>query len=187
MDVGMRKAAAIFIILLWGLCQSAFSEGTVGHGGHLEFALAYPLERAAFSFGHDAEKVLPINEAALDRQAFGEAAAARIFPEITASIVKKDAAGSVSLSIFLGRSNGDIFSSLHEQYAWRTKFKTTNLGAGISRDIRLSRTIRVRPYVGVIRSHAILRPSDLYGGNGESFERRLTALCIGLPLVCGFN
>jgi hypothetical protein len=86
----------------------------------------------------------------------------------------------------LGRANGDPFSSLHDQYAWRVKFKTMNLGAGIYKDIRLSKTVRLLPYMGVIRSMGTLRPSDP-GGNGQTYEYRLTVFCIGLPLVFGFN
>ncbi len=89
------------------------------------------------------------------------------------------------MSVFLGRANGDLFSTLHEQYAWRTKFKSLTLGAGIYRDIPIYKALRIQPYVGIVRTRALLRPSDL-GGNSESYEYRLTAFCVGLPLVCGF-
>jgi hypothetical protein len=183
----MRKAAALFVVLLWGLGQSAFPEGTAtaGRGGRLELALAYPQEKAGFSFGYDLEKVLPVNNVALDRQPLDEAVAPRTVPEITASIVRKDSA-PISLSFFLGRGNGDIFSSLHEQYAWRVKFKNLLMGAGIYRDIQISKGIRIQPYVGFIRSHAILRAAA-FNGNIASYEYRLTAFCIGIPLVWGFN
>ncbi len=92
----------------------------------------------------------------------------------------------VSLSVFLGRGSDDIFAVLHKDYAWRMTFKSMTLGLGIYREIPISRTIGLQPYLGVVRSSATLRPSDLYGARG-SFEYRLTVLCVGLPLVLRFN
>lgn len=108
-----------------------------------------------------------------------------IAPEIAGPLVRRPAA-RVSLAIFMGRGNGDPFSSLHETYAWRAAFKTMNLGAGLYRDIAIAKGLRLRPYLGVIRSHAIVRPSYPYALESVSYENRLTAVCIGLPLVCGF-
>jgi hypothetical protein len=99
---------------------------------------------------------------------------------------KRESPPRLSLAIFLGRGNGDPFSSLHETYAWRAAFKTMNLGAGLYRDIPITKVLRIRPYLGIIRSHAIVRPSSPYAAESASFESRLTAVCIGLPLVCGF-
>lgn len=185
MNVGMRKAVAVCLVLFgWGTL-SASPEGAVGHRGHNGFALAERPETAGFSLRGNAEAILPIISATFDRQTIGDAATAGIVPEIEASVMKKDASAPVSLSVFLGRGNGDLFSSLHEQYAWRTKFKSLTLGAGIYRDIPIYKALRIQPYVGIVRTRALLRPSDL-GGNSESYEYRLTAFCVGLPLVCGF-
>ncbi len=106
--------------------------------------------------------------------------------EIAGPLVRRAAPPRVSLSIFMGRGNGDPFSTLHETYAWRAAFKTMNLGAGLYRDIAIAKGFRIRPYLGVIRSHAIVRPSYPYALESVSYENRLTAVCIGLPLVCGF-
>ena len=92
----------------------------------------------------------------------------------------------VSLSVFLGREDDDLFASLHKEYAWKLTFKSMTLGLGIYRNIPITRTLGLQPYLGVIRSSATLRPSDLRGGRG-SFEYRLTVLCVGLPLVLRFN
>jgi hypothetical protein len=99
---------------------------------------------------------------------------------------KRDSPSRLALAIFMGRGNGDPFSSLHETYAWRAAFKTMNLGAGLYRDIPITRILRIKPYLGIIRSYAIVRPSSPYAAESASFESRLTAVCIGLPLVCGF-
>lgn len=185
MIVGMRKAVAVCLVLFgWGTL-SASPKGAVGHRGHNGFVLAERPETAGFSLRGNSDAVLPIISATFDRQTLGGEATAGIVPEIEASVLKKDASAPVSLSVFLGRGNGDVFSSLHEQYAWRTKFKSLTLGAGIYRDIPILKTLRIQPYIGIVRTQALLRPSDLYGNN-ESFEYRLTAFCIGLPLVCGF-
>lgn len=186
---GMRKAVAVCLVLLcWG-SLSASPEGTGGTaaGNRLGFALADagPQEPPGFSLTGRTERVHPVAITAPDPYSIGGTIAAGVIPEIEASIKKNDSSAPLSVSVFLGRGNGDLFSTLHEQYAWRTKFKTLTLGAGIYRDIPIYKAIRIQPYMGVVRTRALLRPSDL-NGNCESFEYRLTAFCVGLPLVCGF-
>ena len=61
-----------------------------------------------------------------------------------------------------------------------------NMGAGLYKDIPLSKTVRLLPYMGVIRSTAMLRPVD-FDGISPTYEYRLTVFCVGLPLVFGFN
>ena len=92
---------------------------------------------------------------------------------------------AVALSVFMGRKTGDVFSSLHEEYAWRMKFKSMTLGLGFYREIAVGERARILPYVGVIRSSLSLRPAGLAS---EQFlhEYQLTVLCFGLPLVIGF-
>lgn len=92
---------------------------------------------------------------------------------------------AVALSVFMGRKTGDVFSSLHEEYAWRMKFKTMTLGLGFYREIAVGERARILPYIGVIRSSLSLRPAGLAS---EQFlhEYQLTVLCFGLPLVIGF-
>lgn len=102
------------------------------------------------------------------------------------SLDVKPPAPVVSLSVFLGRGDGDLFASLHKEYAWRMTFKSMTLGLGVFREIPLARGIGIQPYLGVIRSSATLRPSDRFGGRG-AFEYRLTVLSVGLPLVLRFN
>jgi hypothetical protein len=169
----MRKAATALLIFLGGLSWTAFAQ-----------------EAPEFSLAAHAGPAPPSLESTFRRVPDGAAGvsipAGLAAPELAGPIVKKGVPAPVSLSIFMGRGHGDLFSELHETYAWRTIFKSMNLGAGISRDISITRSIRVRPYVGVIRSSARLRPSYLYA-NAGSFEYRLTALCIGLPLVCVFD
>lgn len=99
----------------------------------------------------------------------------------------KPTAPVVSVSVFLGHGDGDLFASLHKDYAWRMTFKSMTLGLGFFREIPLARGIGIQPYLGVIRSSATLRPSDLFGGRGGYFEYRLTVLSVGLPLVLRFN
>ena len=186
---GMRKAVAVCLVLLcWG-SLSASPEGTGGSvaGARRGFALADAdgQESVGFSLTGRTERILPIVVAALDPHSIGRTITPGVIPEIEASIKKNDSPAPLSVSVFLGRGNGDLFSTLHEQYAWRTKFKTLTLGAGIYRDIPIYKAIRIQPYMGVVRTRALLRPSDL-NGNCESFEYRLTAFCVGLPLVYGF-
>jgi hypothetical protein len=92
---------------------------------------------------------------------------------------------AVALSVFMGRKNGDVFSSLHEEYAWRMKFKTMTLGLGFYREIAVGERARILPYVGVIRSSLSLRPAGL-ASEQLLHEYQLTVLCFGLPLVIGF-
>lgn len=91
----------------------------------------------------------------------------------------------VALSVFMGRKNGDVFSSLHEEYAWRMKFKSMTLGLGFYREIAVGEKARILPYVGVIRSSLSLRPAGL-ASEQLLHEYQLTVLCFGLPLVIGF-
>lgn len=186
---GMRKFVAVCLVLLCWNSLSASPEGTGGSavGARRGFALAAAdgLEFPGFSLMGRTERVIPIIVAALDTHSLWATIAADGVPEIEAYVKKDDSPAPLSVSVFLGRANGDLFSTLHEQYAWRTKFKSLTLGAGIYRDILIYKALRIQPYVGIVRTRAILRPSDL-GGNSESYEYRLTAFCIGLPLVCGF-
>lgn len=92
---------------------------------------------------------------------------------------------AVSWAFFRGKKNGDIFTSLHEEYAWRMKFKSMTLGLGFFRSIPLGKSVRIKPYVGVIRSSLSLRPAGLNATN-ELYEYQLTAFCFGLPLIFGF-
>ena len=172
----MRKAAALWVIALFCCgALSAFPDKAEESGAANGFSL----------FGQP-DAALLIATAPLDRQALVESSTARLIREISTPLIKKDGPAPISLSVFMGRANGDPFSSLHVQYAWRTKFKTMNLGAGLYKDIPLSRTVRLQPYMGVIRSTASLRPADL-GGTSQAYEYRLTVFCVGLPLVFGFN
>lgn len=187
---GMRKAVAVCLVLLcWGGSLSASQEGTGGtaEGNRRGFALADAdgQETPGFSLTGRTERIVPVIVAALDPHSIGGTMTAGLAPEIEARVTKDDSPAPLSVSVFLGRANGDLFSTLHEQYAWRTKFKSLTLGAGIYRDIPIFKALRIQPYVGIVRTRALLRPSDL-GGNYESYEYRLTAFCVGLPLVCGF-
>lgn len=186
---GMRKAVAVCLVLLCLGSLSASPEGTdrTAAGNRRGFALADAdgQDSPAFSLTGRAERIIPVIFAALDPHSIGGTMAPGLIPEIEASVTKDDPPAPLSVSVFLGRANGDLFSTLHEQYAWRTKFKSLTLGAGIYRDIPIYKALRIQPYVGVVRTRALLRPSDL-GGNSESYEYRLTAFCVGLPLVCGF-
>lgn len=92
---------------------------------------------------------------------------------------------AVSWAVFQGKKNGDVFTSLHEEYAWRMKFKSMTLGLGFYRSVPLGKGVTIKPYVGVIRSSLSLRPAGLNVAN-ELYEYQLTAFCIGLPLVFGF-
>jgi len=207
----MRKAAAVLFVLILGLSGSASSafpeEGSASHTGHNgSFALSDAQETAGFSLAaHGGKGTAPsgaidaIPSRAADRAAdrlvlgnsprdgsiYGGTLIAATAPDIFSPIAKKDAPAAVSLSFFMGHANGDIFSSLHEQYAWRVQFKSMTLGAGVYRDIPITKAIRIQPYVGIVRSQARLRTAGLSGIN-ESFEYRLTTLCLGLPFVCGF-
>jgi hypothetical protein len=186
-NVGMRKAVAVCLALLcWGTLPAS-PGATERTGAHHGFALADAdtQESLGFTLTGKRAPILPIVIAAMDHHPLNGPAPASVVPEIADIVITKDNPAPVSVSVFLGRGNGDLFSSLHEQYAWRTKFKSLTLGAGIYRDIPIYKALRIQPYVGVVRTRALLRPSDLYG-NSESFEYRLTAFCIGVPLVCGF-
>ncbi len=113
--------------------------------------------------------------------------AAAITPEVPSPGVIRGRQGepAVSWAVFRGKKNGDVFTSLHEEYAWRMKFKSMTLGLGFYRSIALGKGVRIKPYVGVIRSSLSLRPAGLNAAN-ELYEYQLTAFCFGLPLVFGF-
>lgn len=203
--IGMRKAAAVVFVVIGILSGSAFPAGAEGlRGSRGTVAQSEARETAGFTLAANAAKSVA-RPADTDRLMPFEAligparslpnlglpvrvgpAASLGAPEIAVSFVKADSPALVTLSIFLGRGHGDPFSTLHERYAWRTNFKTGNRGAGIYKNITITRAVRIRPYVGVIKSSARLRPSYPYEGN-PSYEYRLTAFCIGLPLVCSFN
>ncbi len=184
----MRIAVAFCLVLLcWGSLPASPGK-TEGSGTHHDFARADAdtHESLNFSLAGKSAPIPPVIVAAIDHHhSLGGAAQANKVPEIADFIIEKGTSAPVSLSVFLGRANGDLFSTLHEQYAWRTKFKSLTLGAGLYRDIPIFKALRIQPYVGIVRTRALLRPSDL-GGNSESYEYRLTAFCVGLPLVCGF-
>lgn len=144
----MRKAATLCVLALFccgALCASPdkAEESAVSNG---------------FSLFGQPDAAQLIATAPLDRQALVESSTARLIRELSAPLVRRGAPAPVSLSIFMGRANGDPFSSLHDQYAWRMTFKTMNLGAGLYKDIALSKTLRIQPYMGIIRSSAVLRP-----------------------------
>ncbi len=212
MSLGMRKAAAVLCVLILGLTGSAMSalpeDGPAAHAGRIgSFALADAQEPAGFSLvahaGTGGTALSGAFDALLDRAAeraidwpalgnpmrdgsiCGGAFIAATAPDFASPIVRKDAPAPVSLSFFMGHANGDIFSSLHELYAWRVQFKSLTLGAGVYRDIPIAKAIRIQPYVGVICSQARLRTAGL-SGDDRLFEYRSTILCLGLPLVCGF-
>jgi hypothetical protein len=113
--------------------------------------------------------------------------AAAITPEVPSPGVIRGSQGEPAFSwaFFRGKKNGDIFTSLHEEYAWRMKFKSMTLGLGFFRSIPLGKGVRIKPYIGVIRSSLSLRPAGLNATN-ELYEYQLTAFCFGLPLVFGF-
>ncbi|MCK7476741.1 MAG: hypothetical protein M0C28_03675 [Candidatus Moduliflexus flocculans] len=185
----MRKAVAVCLALFcWGnLSASPEGAGGTAAGNRRGFALAEAdgQNSSGFSLMGRNERIIPVTVAALDPHSIGVTITPGLVPEIEARITTNDSPAPLSVSVFLGRANGDLFSTLHEQYAWRTKFKSLTLGAGIYRDIPIYKALRIQPYVGIVRTRALLRPSDL-GGNSESYEYRLTAFCVGLPLVCGF-
>jgi hypothetical protein len=190
--VGMRKAAAVVFVVTSILSGSAFPAGTGGlMGSRGTVAPSEAQETAGFTLAANAAKSVVRAGPARALPDLGlpvrvGPAASPVAPEIEVSFVKADSPALVTLSIFLGRGHGDPFSTLHERYAWRTNFKTGNRGAAFYKNITITKAIRIRPYVGVIKSSARLRPSYLYEGN-PSYEYRLTAFCIGLPLVCSFN
>jgi hypothetical protein len=185
----MRIAVAVCLVLLcWGsLSASIEGTGAASAGARCGFALADAdgQESPGFSLTGRTERSIPIIIAALDPHSIGGTITTGVVPGLDSYVKKDDSPAPLSVSVFLGRANGDLFSTLHEQYAWRAKFKSLTLGAGIYRDIPIYKALRIQPYVGIVRTRALLRPSDL-GGNGESYEYRLTAFCVGLPLVCGF-
>ncbi len=110
-----------------------------------------------------------------------------IIPAVPGPALELDGEGHpLRLSVFLGRARDDIFSSLHEKYAWRLTFKSMTVGLGVYREFQLARGIGLQPYLGVIRSSATLRPSDLFV-QGAVYEYRLTIFCVGLPLIIRFN
>lgn len=152
-------------------------------------APAFPQESASFTLasGRDPRTTpgLPARAGLLETEALGSG---EIGPELALpSLELKPPAPVVSVSVFLGHGDGDLFASLHKDYAWRMTFKSMTLGLGVSREIPLAKGIGIRPYLGVIRSSATLRPSDLFGGRGGQFEYHLTVLSVGLPLVLRFN
>jgi hypothetical protein len=188
----MRKAA-VACALLASVCAlaaaGALPEGSASeHRGPSGFALAaLPDSLQGFTLASTGDLAAQVPPAGLDFLPPAAAPAAlKIAPGIPAPGFDKNGAPPVSFSFFLGRANGDPFSSLHVQYAWRVKFRALNLGAGVYKEIPISKTVRVLPYFGIIRSSAILRPSDVFG-NHEFYEYRLTVFCVGLPLVLRFN
>lgn len=192
----MRKAAAVLFVVIGVMAGSVLALS--GAQETTEFTLAAnagktdilaDTARLAFDTDRlaaiDAINGKVISPPDLGRTARVREAASLIAADVADPVSRNDSARRVSLSFFMGRGHGDPFSTLHERYAWKTNFKTGNLGAGVYRDIPITKTIRIKPYVGVIRSSARLRPSSLYEDN-VSYEYGLTAICIGLPLVCGF-
>jgi hypothetical protein len=169
----MRRAGLVLgaPVLLWALAAPAFSQ-----------------EGASFTLAAVRDPwtapALTARAGLLEPEAL---APMELGPELDLpSLDVKPAAPVVSVSVFLGRGDGDLFASLHKDYAWRMTFKSMTLGLGIFREIPLAKGIGIQPYLGVIRSSATLRPSDRFGGRG-AFEYRLTVLSVGLPLVLRFN
>jgi hypothetical protein len=185
----MKKAATVFLVLtiITALPAVANPEEISAHRGTTAFALTGYLETPGFSLAGSGNPVVSVEPMALDLHEIRQLVMAEKSPEVAAPGLKRDpSTAPLSLSVFMGRGNGDIFSALHEEYTWKAMFKSRTLGLGIYRDIPISKGIRLQPYVGIIRARATLRPSDLYG-NFESFEYRLTMFCVGVPIVCRFN
>jgi len=187
----MRKAAVACAVLasVSALAAAGVLPGGSAseHRGPSAFILAsLPDTLPGFTLASTGDLPAQAPTASLDLLPPAAPAAPKIAPEVPAPGLDKNGAPPVSLSFFLGRANGDPFSSLHVQYAWRVKFRALNLGAGVYKEIAISKTVRVLPYFGIIRSSAILRPSDVFG-NHELYEYRLTVFCVGLPLVLRFN
>lgn len=194
----MRSAGLVFCFLfcilsfVFALSARALPEGTEGRTGQTEAARPTAAEPPVFTLASScsstpllpSSKIVPSAPALWDPASL---AAPEMGPELAIPPLElKTPAPVVSLSFFLGRGGDDIFAALHKDYAWRMTFKSMTLGLGIYREIPISRTIGLQPYLGFVRSSATLRPSDLYGARG-SFEYRLTVLCVGLPLVLRFN
>ncbi|HSA94552.1 MAG TPA: hypothetical protein VLJ16_00780 [Acidobacteriota bacterium] len=186
----MRKAAAFCVVLasVSALAAGILPGGSAAeHRGPSGFVLAAaPDGVPGFTLATYGDLPAPAAAVSLDRLPPAEPAAPTIAPAIPMPVLDKSGAAPISFSFFLGRANGDPFSSLHVQYAWRPNFRAMNLGAGIYKEIPISKTLRILPYFGVIRSSATLRPSDLTG-NHALYEYRLTVFCVGLPLVVRFN
>ena len=187
----MRKAA-VACALLASVCAlataGALPEGGASeHRGPSAFALAaLPDSVPGFTLTSTGDLPAQAQPAGIELLPPAAPAAPKIALEVPAPGLDKNGAPPVSFSFFLGRANGDPFSSLHVQYAWRVKFRALNLGAGVYKEIPISKTVCVLPYFGIIRSSAVLRPSDVFG-NHELYEYRLTVFCFGLPLVLRFN
>ena len=185
---GMRKAVAVCLVLL---CWGTSLRLRRGPGGPPQSTAMVSHSRvpttglSGFSLTGRTEHIIPVIVATLDPHSIGGAMTAGLAPEIEAASRKTIRLLRCPYRSSWDAQMGDLFSTLHEQYAWRTKFKSLTLGAGIYRDIPIYKALRIQPYVGVVRTRALLRPSDL-GGNSVSYEYRLTAFCVGLPLVCGF-
>lgn len=190
----MRRAGLLFfaLALTAALPAEAYPGGAPGQQGTSGAWASGAAEPPVFTLASNLPPAppsqrsysLPAGPALLEP---GALAAPEIGPEALLPVLDlRTSAPVVSLSVFLGRGGGDIFATLHQDYAWRMTFKSMTLGLGIFREIPLARGIGIQPYLGVIRSSATLRPSDLYGGRG-AFEYRLTVLSVGLPLVLRFN
>jgi hypothetical protein len=185
----MRKAAAVCVALasISALMAGPLPWTAAEHRGPSAFILADGPETVpGFTLAPNRDPQVPAATLSLERLPPSETPTPKPASVIPAPLVSKDVMAPISLSFFIGRDNGDPFSSLHYQYAWRPNFRAMNLGLGIYKDIEITRTLRIRPYMGVIRSTATLHPSDLFG-NHELYEYRLTVFCVGLPLALRFN
>ena len=185
----MRKAAAVCVVMasISALTAGVFPEAASERRSPSGFVLASGPESAAgFTLASNNDPRTAAATVSLDRLPTAEPAAPKLAPRVPEPMAKNDSPAPISLSFYIGRDNGDPFSSLHYQYAWRVKFRAMNLGAGIYKEIPITRTIRLLPYFGIIRSSATLQPSDLFG-NRELYRYRLTVFCVGLPLVLRFN
>jgi hypothetical protein len=189
----MRKAAAVVLVLasISAAAPGARAEGTaeprVMPAPLSLFARAGSPDRPGFSLAESVPPSLLPEAPGLDLQEPGEPAAIESAPKVPApGLVGEAASPHLSVSVFLGRGESDVFASLHKRYTWKVLGPSMTVGVGLYREIPVCQGVGLLPYVGVIRASATLRPSDLYG-NHESFQYELTAFCVGLPLVIRFN
>lgn len=190
----MRKGAAIVLALSGLASLTALWAGPVPVGPSDRrgitpalFAQAGGPAATGFSLAEAPRGTPPPGPPSLDLQAPADTIAAGTPPEPPAAGLKGGAGSApLSVSFFLGPRGGDVFAALHRAYAWKPLSRSLTLGLGVYREIPISRGFGLLPYVGIIRASAIL---SLPGrdGNRESIEYRLTAFCVGLPLVIRFN
>jgi hypothetical protein len=190
----MRKAAAALMILLALASISAMAQVSPPEPSSEHTSLPASLfaqgggpGAAGFSLAGSASPVSSIGLPSLDLQDRPEPLIAEKPLEVPAPGLKSDPdAPRLTVSFFIGPKGGDVFSSLHKAYAWKPMSRSLTLGLGLYREIPIHRGIGLLPYVGIIRASATLSLAG-HNGNRDSIEYRLTAFCIGLPLVVRFN